>query len=193
MNRIVSFLVISILFWNNCSVSAQTKMEHEVRINRDQVPPSALEFIDGAPFNKKIKWYKEYGLTDTSIEAKTRYGGVKYSVEFSKSGQLEDIEVVRSWKEIPSAERQKMEDYLQEIFNKYTINKLQFQYSGGPLSLQNWLKTGNRTQDIALKYELIVHSKVEGKFKRFEFLFEADGSFIKKSELIQKNADNIEY
>lgn len=187
----ITLLVIGLSF--PLAIGAQTKFEKEVRISLDSVPASARNFVASAPFNKKIKWYKEYFENGTSFEAKTRFQGLKYSVEFSRDGSLEDIEVQRKWKALPASARKEMEAYLESRFKKYSVYKLQFQYSGAPQDLLEWLQNNASTSAVSLRYEVVINTKINGQFKRFELLFDADGAFVKSAEIVVKNADNIEY
>lgn len=192
MKQIKIILAALLLFLAHNGM-AQTKYENEVRITTDSVPPPALKFIDDAPFNKKIRWYKEYFIEGTSIEAKTRYLGRKYSIEFAPDGQLEDIEVDQKWKKAPGDIRQQMESYLKRRFGRYTLDKLQFQYSGTTEALLQCLEAQMQSTNITLRYEVVIHTKIEGVFKRFELLFDTDGSYLRSAEFIPKNVDIIEY
>ncbi|WP_435578320.1 hypothetical protein [Gilvibacter sp.] len=171
----------------------QQKLENEVRISRSEVPKIALEFIDTAPFKKKVRWYKEYFLGGTSVEAKTRFNGKRYSIEFDVDGNLEDVEIDHPWKQAPEPVRQRMEDYLEEQFERYSLDKLQFQYSGATHQVFEWLHGRLAASTLQLRYEVVIHTKVKGRFKRFEVLFDDNGNYIKSAEFIPKNVDNIEY
>lgn len=102
-------ILIPVLLAVSTTVFAQQKYENEIRISRDSVPTKALAFIDTAPFDKKIRWYKEYFIDGTSIEAKTRYQGKRYSIEFDPSGELEDVEIDHRWRHAPEQVRLLME------------------------------------------------------------------------------------
>lgn len=191
MNSLLKYLFL--LFFLGQGAYAQTKYEKEIRIPTDSVPAVALQFVNNAPFDKKIKWYKEFGLNSTSFEAKTKYHGRRYSIEFNNDGILEDIEVQTKWKELPEYERSKMEDYLGERFGNYSINKLQYQFSGQTEVMSQFLIDLEYTEQITQRYEVVIHTKINGKFKRFELLFDWAGGYLSSAEFVPKNADNIEY
>ena len=187
-----SILIIALLAVST-TVIAQQKYENEIRISRDSVPTKALEFIDTAAFDKKIRWYKEYFLDGTSVEAKTRYHGKRYSIEFDPFGKLEDVEIDHRWRHAPEQVRLLMENYLQERFGHYTLDKLQFQYSGPAEQVFEWLHERLSAAELTLRYEVVIHTKDNGKYKRYEVLFDAEGALLRSAEFIPKNLDNIEY
>ena len=153
----------------------QTKFEKEVRISTDSVPPAALKFIEEAPFKNKIRWYKEYGLKDSSIEAKTRHKGKRWSIEFNSNGSLEDIEVEYKLSDLKPSIRQNIEKHLDEKFKNHSVDKLQFQFNGSPSAIKNWLKDQQRISGIIIKYALIVNAKVDSEYKSFEMLYDYTG------------------
>ena len=61
---------------------SQDKYEKEYRIKYEEVPKSALNFINSINFSNKIKWYKEESLKSYTYEAKTIHKDIKFSVEF---------------------------------------------------------------------------------------------------------------
>ena len=175
------------------SVWGQTKYEKEVRIKEESVPENALEFIQGLNFDRKIRWYKEFGLETTTIEAKTKFNGKRYSIEFSKDGELEDVEVGMKWNELSNEVRSKIDDYLVSKYKKYSVDKLQIQYTGDPETVANFVRSGSNASEVTIKYELVLHTRVDKKYTVFEYLFSAEGDFLQSAEVIQKNSDNIEY
>lgn len=188
----VKFYFISVFLLLTLSSLAQTKYEKEVRIKQNVVPQSALDFVDALSFSHKVKWYKEFGLESTSIEAKTKREGQRYSIEFNTAGELEDVEVQIKWESLPLGVRASIDDYLQGKFNKYRLRKIQVQYVGAPNDMIVFLKNENRIR-VAQNYELVLSAKVDGAYKKFEFLFSGEGNFLKSAEIVSKNTDNIEY
>ena len=82
---------------------SQVKYEKEIRLNKEAIPQAAIDFISSLSFSKKVKWYKEFGLDNTSIEAKTKHEEKKYSIEFTPEGILEDVEIKIKSAEISSS------------------------------------------------------------------------------------------
>ncbi len=175
--------------------TAQIKYEKEYRLNQDDVPKIAIEFVDKLGFKKKIKWYKEEGLNNTSIEAKTKHLSKKYSVEFNPKGEIEDIEVKIKFKEIPAKVQQNISKYLNNNYQKNKICKTQIQLSGGPNSLIDAVLRQNfkNNAEVVTRYELVVKAKGYDKYQKFEFLFDDNGEMLSKAEILLKNTDNLEY
>jgi hypothetical protein len=171
----------------------QTKFEQEFRIKPRDVPGSALAFIDSIQFDRKIKWYKEIGHHGKSIEAKTRFKGKKYSVEFSAEGVFEDVEIEINWTEMPLETRNDIEKYLHSEYGKYSIDKIQMQYSGTKVSVLDLIKELDILTKPVIRYEIVLSTKIDKTYRMFEFLFSESGDFILKQEIVVRNTDNIEY
>ena len=122
--------LLTLLFFTSTSAFSQEKYEKEYRIKIAKVPQAALEFIHSAEFSKKVKWYREEGLTSNSIEAKTKHHKTKYSVEFNTAGEIEDVEYIIQWQDIPALTRAKIERLLDSIYQKKRLVKIQVQLTG---------------------------------------------------------------
>jgi len=109
---------------------AQEKFEKEYRIKTEEVPVKALKFVTQLGFTKKVKWYREEGLTQTSIEAKSKKNREKYSIEFDELGTIEDIEKKIAWSSIPLSTRNNIRSYFDTAHQKICIQKIQIQYTG---------------------------------------------------------------
>ena len=172
---------------------AQTKYEKELRIKPDQVPKNAIEFVQLLNFGTKIKWYQELSETGSSIEAKTKYKGEHYSIEFSKDGTLEDVEVKIRWNTIPEIVRKRITNDLELKYDDYKLNKVQIQYQGNPNAIRSYLIKGTDFNEITINYEVVISTKVNKKFTQFELLYSAEGILLKRAEIVLRNSDNIEY
>jgi hypothetical protein len=176
---------------------AQVKYEKEYRIDREQVPDSALFFINELAFSKRIKWYKEEGLERTSIEAKTKSKKTKkrYSIEFSKTGAFEDVEIEVDWEDMPRSTQTAICTYLERTFDKFKIQKIQVQFTGAlqPIQAQVKARSVEPSNTVKTRYELITKVKVKEEFYRMELLFGEGGNLLQQSRLVSKNMDNLEY
>lgn len=175
------------------SLGAQQKFEKETRADMSQVPPKAIAFVDAMSLSSKIKWYKEYGIDKTSYEAKTKFDGKRLSIEFSNDGAFEDLEVEIRLREIPGDCRNEILGYLDAQHSKYKIKRAQVQYSGNNAAIQalRFLEKSPKGMDI--NYEIVVSTKVEGSYTMFEYLFDEQGSFVRRSRIIQDMTDNLDY
>lgn len=186
-----TLLVIALFYFS--SLYAQQKLEREVRIDADDVPAKAIEFVKQLAFSSKIKWYKETGLNATSFEAKTKFNKKKYSIEFNSNGVFEDVEITISKKKLSPQILKNITQYLHKDLSKFKWRKIQIQYSGDPQAVRQKIKTGNATQGLRVKYELIVSAKIDKKYQKFEYLFSDVGTFLERKNIILQNTDNLEY
>ena len=191
MQKIVFILFFLIGF----SLSAQYKYEREHRIRKDQFPEKALFFIkDKLEGARKIRFYKETDSTKVSYEAKFKRDRLRYSVEFSADGNLEDIEILIKEVDIPEETMIGINDYLEKEFSKFRIRKMQQQYPVGTNDEQTTLR--NAFQNLILpsiKYELIVTGKKDRNFAPYEVLFDAKGNFEQLRKSLPPNYDHVLY
>ncbi|MCB0629166.1 MAG: hypothetical protein R2824_18705 [Saprospiraceae bacterium] len=173
-------------------VSAQ-KYEREYRIQEMQVPEQALQFVRESGFDRKIRWYAEEGWQRHSIEAKTRFNKHRYSIEFDTTGRLEDIEIVIDRRKLPAATRQAILSKFASDFEKFKIIKIQIQYSGDPVALRQLTAKPFDTQNVIVKYELIVKGRTSGKAHWYEYLFTDKGVAEHRTVSLFRNTDNLEY
>lgn len=171
----------------------QIKFEREIRIEHQDVEQTAKDFVCNLTSSKKVKWYKEFGFNSISIEAKTKFAGKRYSIEFTPEGQLEDVEIEVKMRDFPTETRENIKSYLKEKYGKYRIRKVQIQYAGEPAKVLKYLQEETRNKAVSIKYELIISSKVNKHFKKFEYLFTEAGAYLQNAEIVLKNTDNIEY
>lgn len=172
---------------------SQQKYEREVRISADDVHPDALKFLKDSPVNSKVKWYREIGLDTTSIEAKTKYKGQRYSIEFSENGVLEDVEVEIKARDLEPQIIKTIEQTIEQTYGDFKIEKIQLQYTGSPQLLKSVFGATNIPDAVIIKYELVISSKESGTYKRFELLFTEELELERTTEIITKNDINIEY
>lgn len=172
---------------------AQPKYEKEIRINETEVPHLARSFVDSLNFNKKVKWYKEFGFDKTTFEAKSKAKGKRYSIEFSQDGHFEDVEIEIEPDEIPTDIFRKITDHLSSRHEKFTFDKVQIQYSGKRDFVLAYFRNERNPDGIDIHYEVMIATKTDGIFVLYEDLFSETGDFIRSSEVILHNSDNIEY
>lgn len=187
------FFIFIVLACTALTGFAQYKYEKEIGIGKKDIPPKALSFIDSLQINSKIKWYKEIGQDKISFEAKAKHKGKKTSIEFSDIGTFEDIEIEIKPKEINTDTHAKISQYLASQYAKYSIEKVQIQYSGDPNAILDYFIKGGSISSITIRFEIVISTKVDGSFARFEYLFSENGELIQKWLIPAKMNDNIEY
>lgn len=175
--------------------SSQKKYEREYRIRKSQFPEKGLAYIDEKLEDARhVRFYKETDSTKISYETKFKKDRLKYSVEFSKEGTLEDIEIQIKSVDIPDDAFAEMNKYLEENFIKYSIQKIQQQYPVGENDAKTTVK--NAFQNLMLpyvKYELIVSGKKDRGYAQYEVLFDAKGDFEKIRKSLPPNYDHVLY
>lgn len=186
-------IFVTLLLVVNTPTVAQQKYEREVRIRTEDVHPNALQFIKTIAINTTIKWYRETGLNTSSIEAKTKYKGQRYSIEFSENGTLEDIEVEIKARDVKKNILNSLKKTIENTYGDFKLEKIQLQYTGNPELLKTVFGTGAVSDAVTIKYEVVISSKQSGTFKRFELLFNEALELEKTTQIITKNNINIEY
>lgn len=186
-------ILVTLLLVGTTHMIAQQKYEREVRIQATDVPADALNFVNNSPIDSKIKWYREIGLDTNSIEAKTKYNGQRYSIEFSENGVLEDIEVEIKARDLEQTTFDSLKKTIENAYGDFKLEKIQLQYTGNPELLKTVFDTSTVPDAIIIKYELVISSKESGTFKRFELLFNEALELESTTEIITKNNINIEY
>ncbi len=190
MNKII-WLVFLIYAFAKAEVVYAQKVESEYRIDASQVPASALEFITDFKVKNKIKWIQEVSASGSSIEAKFKSHGARYSIEFNANGELEDVEVVVSFASLDKKTKAAIKDYLKSNFDYYKIEKVQAQYIETPERMLQWRRKDQKERVLQPTFEIVIKSRnSDESAKRFEFLFDEQGAFLLKEQIV-KRSDNI--
>lgn len=167
---------------------SQTKIEKEYRISREEVPENCLTIIESHFPDTKIKWIKEIGLRDSSVEAKFKYEGYKMSTEFSETGDFEDLEVEIDITHIYYELRHEIDNSLTDSFGKYKLLKVQAQYTDIKV-LETKLFDFHR----APFYEIVISTKENGQYVRYECLLNSEGKLILKTKILSTSSNNLEF
>lgn len=187
MKKILSlFFFFSISFYSY----SQSKLEIEERIEKEEVPFVAQQFIDSLCFSSKIKWYLEKNYIKTTYEAKIKEKGQKYSIEFDSLGQIEDIEIEIDWKQIPTSVQASICTVLKADFEKHKISKIQIQYTG---KTEDLIKVRMQKDNLTIKYEIVLKGQNDSEIEFYEYLFSETGTFEQKMILDFRNTDHLEY
>ena len=112
----MKFKIITLfLFLNVANFSAQTKNEKESRIDLSDFPQQALATINSIINDvRRIRYYKEIDEEHKSFESKFKFKHHWYSVEFSNTGILEDIEVTIKEKQLDDISKKNIIIYLKD-------------------------------------------------------------------------------
>tara|TARA_B100000989_G_C19411518_1_gene414577 strand:- start:95 stop:670 length:576 start_codon:yes stop_codon:yes gene_type:complete len=191
MRLFTCILCFSCLYFN--FAFTQVKFEKEYRIKEDNIPENIKSYLNTITFKNKIKWYKDEGLSKYTYEAKTFHDNLNFSIEFDSLGIIEDVEFKIEWKSVPELTKKNIDIYLDSIYQKKKIIKVQIQYTGKPENLINILRDRNQNQRLTRKYEIVLKGKENKKYQMMEYLFSNEGKFEHKATIMIKNTDNLEY
>ncbi|QCK14439.1 hypothetical protein [Mangrovivirga cuniculi] len=193
VGKFLRIFIFVFLVQLNYDSFSQVKFEREYKIGENEVPDKALNFINESEVNSQINWFREESEDGISIEAKFKNNGKLYSVEFSESGEIQDIEIIARKKEIPKEVWEILDENLTTEFDKYGIMKIQTQFTGESAGLLKLLKEGAEDHGCILKYEIIIKSVVEKEWSKYEILADDEGNILQVKKLIVRNTDNLEY
>lgn len=188
-NFIFPFLLLGI-----ASISAQEKYEREHRIKKSEFPSKAFDVIkDKLSDVKRIKYYKEIDSATTSYEVKFKKDQLWYSIEFSKEGDLEDIEITIKAIDLPNDSYENIQNYLKTNFTSFKIQKIQQQYVLENSVDETLKKAFQNLMISSMNYELIVDGKKDKEYQEFEILFNAEGFFKSSRKSLPPNYDHVLY
>lgn len=195
MHRLIYLILLAILPFSS-HLFAQNKFEKESRIKEKDAPIKATEFINSLNLDVKIKWIKEEGLNGKSFEAKFKHNKRKYSIEFDSQGNIEDVEIETELKDIDPKIIDTISAQLKQECVKYRIVKAQVQLIGDKNELSSLIKTGAITvtsENVLLKYEIVVICKQQNAVDLYECLFNDVGKLESKLKIVFKNSSHLEY
>jgi hypothetical protein len=173
--------------------NAQEKYEHERRINVEQVPKSALQFIESVSEGQKVKWFEETSQVGTSIESKFKLEGYRYSIEFSTTGEIQDLEIQIQDSELNQDVFQRIQIELDSLFTKYKILKIQTHFNGPEEKLLQVKQGKPVPAGLNKGFELVVKGKNHVEMQLYEIYFDDQGSLVNSSKIILNPTDNLVY
>ncbi len=172
-------------------LSAQVKYERESRMRPQDVPSEARSFLASIETDHKIRWYREEKWEGASIEAKFRYAGADYSVEFDTTGMVEDVERTIRWKDLPLPVSRSISDRLDKDCRRYKVVKIQRQYTGmNPEAFS--IRDADNNASLVIRYELVVRCKRDHA-GLYEYLFDRTGELVTVSQIVFRNSSHLEY
>jgi hypothetical protein len=185
---------LSILFLFLAAYSfAQEKNEVERRVKKSEVAEAAKDWLKDAYENKrKTKWYFQTDGDKEVFEAKLKHRKHLHSVEFNLEGNVQNIEVLIKEKELDPEVYQNLIDDLNRNFNKFSISKLQIQYTGEPDDLEDLIDE-DEFENITIHYEIEFYGKSDTEDELWEGLFDSKGKLLEKRIVKLKATDNLDY
>lgn len=189
-----SFLFITLLLWSMSKGFGQQKFEKEYRINSEDVPSAAINFIQKITDKKRLKWVAEESHDGKTIEAKFYKNRRKYSVEFDKQGQLIDIEILISVSNLPASEKVLLEKTLGNEFAKFSILKIQKQFKNITFDqIESFFNSKENKDFDTYDFEVVVKGKSKDRFELYELLLSKSGTLLKKLKFGPQNSLNLQF
>lgn len=188
------FLVLTILTFCSLNLWAQdTKREQEQRLPADQVPETSQAWLEQAFQGvKKVKWYREITSGKTSFEAKFKDGGHRYSVEFSVSGVVEDVEKKVTLGQLPANERNLLKKGFSQL-KKFKLVKIQEQWTAPTSEALLKAIQSNDPGMATIRYEVEFRAEIDGVNSLWEGLFDQSGTLLSKRRVQLRPTDNLDY
>lgn len=196
MTNVLRYVLGVLLMAGACGqgLTAQYKYEKEERINEDEVPEQALDFVKEIQPTRKDKWYREQNLDGEAIEVKLKRNGERYSIKFDTEGELIDVEKLIKWRDIPEETRDEIDEEWEEFFERRRIEKIQIHYKDDAENLIRFIQSPEGAPlETPIYYEIVVKGKTEGPYQLYEFLFDEEGEKVEMSRILTRRTDNMEF
>ncbi|MEO0505629.1 MAG: hypothetical protein AAF090_05710 [Bacteroidota bacterium] len=194
MPKFSLLLFISCFLWGILG-TAQQKNERESRVTEKEIPENALillkPYLEDA---KRLRYYQESDGDKRSFEVKFKKGKLRYSVEFSPEGKLEDVEFLIKSTDIPDETWEAIQSEFQKKFSKTYVKKIQQQYPSEGRAESEVLKEAFQNLILPyIRYELVVAGKNQNHHRLYEILFDAKGELLLLREFAPTNYDHVLY
>jgi len=187
------FIVILSLLSTLSLIGQEVKTEIETRIKGDQIPQNSLNWVETTfPERKRLKWYSENNNNKMTFEAKFKYSGSRYSVEFDKEGSIEDVEVNVKLKDIQEDISGAISKTLNN-FEKYRIVKIQEQWTAKSSDLLQKALIEQNKSLATIRYEIEFRAIIEGIDGFWEGLFDTKGALLQRSRIALRPTDNLDF
>jgi len=189
------YRLIILLLLSSVIVKTQAqgvKLERETFIAESEVPDRIHQLLE-LPIKeaKKVRYISEHDGKHDSYEVKFKLKERKFSVEFSKDAQLEDVEVDIKSHEIPTEPLLRI-DSLLNSFTKHRVHKVQKQFSSSILDEKTVIALSVDNKDeCTIKFEMEVSVKCDGHWDDVEMLFGNDGILLSQRRIIKRESDFI--
>jgi hypothetical protein len=188
---IILFFIGSVFSLGN--VYGQFKYEQEFRIKYDSLPFKLEHPLKSYPDVQRLKWYKEVNAEDIHYEAKFRFQGIDYSVEFDALGSLEDVELLFKQKNLSTELKSKLSIILTGQYKRWKITRFQKQYLISLETLDAVLSGSALLTDYICNYELELGVFDLGERKSFELLLDNELRLISKKQIVSDPSLNLEF
>jgi hypothetical protein len=181
------------LFSSTLIFAQNEKIEAEHRVKSTDVPIKSIEWLSRSFLNtRKVKWYQETTSGIKSFEAKFKLNRKKYSVEFSETGLIEDVEIKRELDLIEEPYLSNLKDAF-GLFEKFKLSKIQEQWTSDVSEKLSLAIRENNSDLITIRFEVEFTAIIDGSYSLWEGLFDQNGIMLSKREVKLRATDNLDY
>jgi len=173
------------------------KREYEKSVDPEEIPREVMELVETLIREAdKVYYYEEYNTDDHFYEIKMDWKGKQLSIKFYDNGKLMDIEQLIGFDEIGQSARQSIAQQL-KAYDRYKITRLQRQYSAEDQDeedeevIEEFIEYD--TDDLTVRYEMVVYLKGQDKYGLYELLFDHEGQLIETQKVERSSLDNVLY
>jgi hypothetical protein len=188
----VVFLVGCLVLWIP-DACCQYKFEREYRINRQEVPLPAIQWMDSLMPDTRIRWFVEESQLGRTFEAKCRWEGSRFSIEFDSSGIPLDIEKKVNLEDLKVVLLEQIYSELDTRFKIYRITKVQAQYPVNNETMYDLHKDGSLSLASAPFFELVIHTKDGAVSQAYEVLLNSRGELEEIFAIVERPTTNLEF
>ena len=177
-------------------IYSQVKNELEAQVTLKEFPSTAQKVIAQLPDRcKRLKFFKETDGNKLSYEAKFKFKKKFYSLEFSKEGQIEDVEITMKPKLMTPEIKNNIKKYFDQTYIKVNWVKLQKQFVyESSIGIKGFLNSVFNTPPVLKpNFELVAEVKNKKTKILVEFLFGPSGRLIKQSIISPSSYDYVLY
>ncbi|MHA7814890.1 MAG: hypothetical protein ACX93N_00305 [Pseudohaliea sp.] len=174
------------------ALSAQEKLERERSVRPSEVPEAARRWLrDAFEFLRSPRWYQDFYESGYTYEAKFKWRGQYYSVEFTSEGSLQDVEVEIGLADLPDEVRQNLRAHLSATYSTFEISRLQVQYSGAADDLEDFFDE-NENEGLTIRYEVEYTATLGAAPSQYrEGLFDHEGRHLLSRRVILPPTENL--
>jgi len=198
MKHIISFILLGIMILCSSAAMAQSeKNEVEDSIESNEMPGKAIETLSEFwPDLNDIRYFRQTDVETVTYEAKLEWQGKSYSIEFTTSGSIIDVEQLVEMEEIAPRARRGIDQYLQQQFEKVRVTRLQRQLIADDEDgiddidfIDDILEEDK--EDYIIRYELEVEGRSGSRIGAFELVFDRNGDIMQRRKIVRRSLDNL--
>lgn len=191
MYRIIALVSLILLSFAPSNAQKLLKQEREERIKLKEMPEVARQYLNSywLEQSRRKRFYYETDGENSSYEAKLIRDKRRFSIEFNKTGDLQDIEELINFDQIPDSTRLRVDSTIVANYGKYNIYRVQRQFLPKGLSEHYTNLTSESIQNFELEVNVVEDTRVQS----YEMLFDAQGNLQQKRLIVRRSLDNFLY